>query len=408
MRKGLMILAVVWLGSVGASAATTSAIVTKIADRLVNTQVVSGNKGFWTDDTLFTGTIVSGLVDAYQLTCTAKYKATAERGGNYILSLYVLNECNLYGDEAYAFMRLSQIQADTCSNLYRTKLAGFYECVRGQPGGTQGYIDQFATGTIITTAVYYLAYHTVAAYYVDATDKLIWRNSLIHYLAHVDDDSGRQNVSVTALGAAIWALAKTGPLDSTPVKIYGLGSPNWNGILLEDLPFILQMHRCVDPSEQYTGNFFWRFDHQYGLGYTEDDVYGILGLAQSQNLKPGLYDFQEDIDVVWEQIQTAVDLTSNPATQGFVYAHIDPLLLPPNRAYYAGEMLMGLAAAAFGGDIDLDDDVDTADLAQFVNDWLYSSGGGCAYACKKTDFNHDGKVNLLDFAILSEYWLIDR
>jgi hypothetical protein len=402
----MMVLA--WLGSFGASAATTSVLVTKISDRLVDSQVISGNTGFWTDDTLFTGTIVSGLVDAYQLTCTAKYKAAAERGGNFIFSLYALGECNLYGDEAYAFMRLSQIQANTCSNIYRTKLADFYECVRGQSGGSQGYIDQFATGTIITTAVYYLAYHTVAAYYVDAADKLIWRNSLIHYLAHVDDDSGRQNVSVTALGAAIWALAQTGPLDSTPVKIYGLGSPNWNGILLEDLPFILQTHRCVDPDEEYTGNFFWRFDHRYGLGYTEDDVYGILGLAQSQNLKPGLYDFQEDIDAVWEQIQTAVDLTSNPATKGFVYAHIDPSLLPPNRAYYAGEMLMGLAAAAYGGDIDLDDDVDISDLKAFVKDWLSSSGGECAYACKKADFNHDGIVNLLDFAILSEYWLSDR
>jgi len=145
MRKGLMIGAVVWLGSLGASAATTSALVTKIADRLVNSQVVSGNTGFWTDDQLFTGTIVSGLVDAYQLTCTAKYKAAAEYGGNFIFSLYALGECDLYGDEAYALMRLSQIQADTCSNLYRTKLAGFYECVRGQPGGSQGYIDQFDT-----------------------------------------------------------------------------------------------------------------------------------------------------------------------------------------------------------------------------------------------------------------------
>lgn len=408
MKKSLMIAVIAWLSSVGAFASTTSILISTIADRLVDDQVVVGTTGFWTDDELFTGTIVAGLVDAYQLTCKAQYKLAAEQGGNFILSSYALDQCNFYGDEAYALMRLSQIQSDTCSNIYRTRLEYYYECVRGQPGGTQGYIDQFAMGTIPTTSVYYLAHYTVAAYYVDAVDKQIWRNSLIHYLAHVEDDPGRQNTSVTALGAAIWGLARTGPLDSTPVKIFGTGTANWNGILLEDLPFILQNHRCTDPVEPYTGNFYWRFDHLYGLGYTEDNVYGIMGLAEPFNLNPGLYDFWSDVDAVWVEIQAAADLSASPATKGFVYAHIDPLLLPPNRAYYAGEMLMALAAAVYKGDIDLDDDVDIADLEDFLKQWTFSSGTGCAYECRTADFNHDGKVNLEDFAILSQYWLRDR
>lgn len=405
MKKGLWICSVaVLLSACSVCAATTSALVTQVADRLVQTQIINGTEGYWTGDTLFTGTIVAGLIDAYQLTCNSDYKDAAERGARYILSGYEAASCNFYGDQAYALMRLSRIQTNPCSNEYRTRLVDFYECVRSQPGGTEDYVLEFTTGTDASTAVFYLAHHTVAAWYVDAVDKEVWRNYLIHFLAQVEDDAEFINLPVTSLGAAIWALAQTGPLQTdpaTPVKIFGSGASYWDGLNLEDLPAVLQSHRAAGPVP-YSGNFYWRFDHQYGLGYTEDDVFGILGLSMAQRSFPADYDWDEDIDAARMAMEPAID------AQGKVFAHVDLSKLPPSRPYYAGEMLMALAAAAYPGDIDLDDDVDLDDLGQFAADWLLTVGTSCSYACYKTDLNRDGIVNLHDFALLSGHWLFAR
>jgi len=215
-----------------------------------------------------------------------------------------------------------------------------------------------------------------------------------------------ENVPVTALGVATWALAQTGPLNNSLVKMSGHGSAYWDGVVLEDLPVILQMHRCTDPV-LYTGNFYWRFDHQFGVGYTEDNVYGILGLSFAQRLFPNQYDYDADIDQARVAMESAVDMSVDPWTKGYVYAHVDKALLPVARPYYAGQMLMALAAAAYPGDMDLDDDVDPADLIRFAKDWLQDTSASCTFAYK-TDLNRDGFVNLVDFAILSDHWLNAR
>ena len=92
--------------------------------------------------------------------------------------------------------------------------------------GTGGYISQFSS-IEPSTAVFYIAHHVAAAYYVSAIDRLTWRPALINYLAKVDDTSSA--FPVLALGMATWALASTGPLDNTLIDPSGAGAPYWSG-----------------------------------------------------------------------------------------------------------------------------------------------------------------------------------
>ena len=279
VRNGFVLI-VLLCGASSLSASSIGEAVEAVADRLDSDQVRAGvGLGIWPMEADFTGSIVAGMVSAYELTCgNVAYKDSAELAGDYILWS---GAGNLYGDEAFALTRLSEIASDSGSNAWRTAVAVFYDDIKNGFDGTAGYISSF-TGIEPSTAVFYLAHHTVAAFYVDAADKQVWREGLIYWLSQVDDDTS--DYPVMALGAATWALAQTGSLDATLVDPTATAESYWNSVTLADLPDILAGHQVPD-----AGAFYWRFDHGDGgfgvavSGYTEDAIFGVLGLVAASN-----------------------------------------------------------------------------------------------------------------------------
>jgi len=170
--------------------------------------------GSWPDEVKFTGSIVTGLLRAYEVVAKAEYKAATELGAIFIFNS---SEGNFYGDEAYALARLTQITADT---TYADAVRDFYDGL-----DTYAYIRDFEA-TDRSNAVFYVAHNTVAAHMVGAADAAIWRQALIQYLALVDDDVAYY--PVMSLGVATWALAKTGPMDDTRIDPFGfIGEDYW-------------------------------------------------------------------------------------------------------------------------------------------------------------------------------------
>jgi len=400
---GLLVGAMSLTGAEAAKPASTYEAVTRVADRLVATQNLldPGYIGTWSGETAYTGSIVAGLADAYEVTCIAGYKTAAELGGQWIVDYGP--PCNYYGDEAYALMRLSQISCNPASNQWRTCLVQFYACVRNQPGGTQEYIDQYWAGAKVCTSVFYMAQHTLAAYYVDAADKNIWRLNLIKFLSRVNgyQDYPGETLSeapVYALGAATWALSEIKKLDSTPINIDGYGDSYWGSSKVSDAPVILKSHRSsVSAPIISPGSFYCWFDHlpTGAVGYTEDNVFGMLGLAAAQKNYPSL-NYEIDISIVWSRTLGAID------NNGDVWGHVVPSVYPfaPYK-YYAGELLTAFNKSALDGDINLDDHVNYKDLAFFVSQWL--EGNGCD--CYLADLNRNKYVNFTDYAILAKGWL---
>jgi hypothetical protein len=311
-----------------------------VADRLEAEQVKEGDIiGFWPEENDFTGSIAVGLIDACKLVYKPGYLDSAELGGYYILGSAA---GNFLGDESLALTRLSQITENPLDNIWRAAANDFYANVKNI-STTEGYIAQYA-GTDPSTTVFYLANHTVAAYYVDAKDRLIWREGLIDWLSQVDDDSS--NFPVLGLGAATWALAKTGPLDNRLVDPFGTGLAYWSGIRLADLPALLLSHQVPvdgDGGDPNQGSFYWRFDHSnagnesMAAGYAEDTIFGALGLAAAAKAdpEPDLYDA---IAAAREALLRGIDAS------GRVYEHLSQ---SGNVFYiYAGEMLQALSELA--------------------------------------------------------------
>ena len=226
------------------------------------------------------GSIVIGLVCACEITEDYNLITCAEQDGNYILSTAKGNFC---GDEAYALCRLSQICSNPSDNPWRMAVSDFFQDVKNGVDGTEGYISQFAAAET-STAVSHLAYYVVAAHYVDAEDKEIWRKELINYLARIGDDCS--DFPVMALGIATWSLATTGPLDDTPIDPSGIGTAYWSGRKLADLPALVVSHQVPD-DDLYADSFYRRFDHDAGdlsscvSGYTEDAIFATLGLISA-------------------------------------------------------------------------------------------------------------------------------
>jgi len=166
-----------------------------IADRLVAEQTPDGS---WPEEADFTGSIVAGMVSAYEVVGKAEYKAAAELGGNFILKIA---EGNFYGDEAYALARLSEITED----VNDVNDVNYADAVRDFYNGldTYAYISGYQE-TGISNAVFYIAHHAVAAYKVEAMDAGIWRDALILHLSFINDDTA--NYPVMSLGVATWAL----------------------------------------------------------------------------------------------------------------------------------------------------------------------------------------------------------
>ena len=324
--------AILLLGAAApALAVTASDAFTTAADRLINLQAANGS---WPGETEFTGSIVAGLVNAYVLSGDTRYKTAAETGGGYIVQNMAPN---YYGDAVYSLTLLGQISTDPASNQWRTYASDFYLAVKNSSGGTSGYIAGF-TGTEPSNAVFYLSEHVVSANYVNAADKAIWRQGLINFLATVENSTA--NYPVMSLGVATWALAQTGAMDGTYINLSAPLSSYWYGKKLVDLPGLLAGHQVT--SGDNAGSFFWRFDHTApgggdSSGFTEDTVFGTLGLVAADNGNPALgYD---------DEILTArTVLAGGVGGDGKVYEHI--WSGGANYHVYAGETLQALPEPA--------------------------------------------------------------
>ena len=245
-----------------------------IADRLVAEQAPDGS---WPEEADYTGSIVEGMVSAYEVVGKDEYKAAAELAGDFILKI---SEGNFYGDEAYALARLTEITGDTA---YADAVRQFYFLV-----DTYAYIRGYQE-TDRSNAVFYIAHHAVAAHKVGATDAGVWRQALIEYLSLISDDVAYY--PVMSLGVATWALAQTGPLDDT--KLYPF---YWGDVALSDLPDILLSHLVISPTDGLPGTFYHRFDHTpaseefKASGYVEDTVFALLGLMAATTSEKNFYE----------------------------------------------------------------------------------------------------------------------
>ena len=346
----MVLLILAFLANTNAMAATTVLhnSVTSVANRLQSSQLGTGAEpGIWPGEADFTGAIVAGLVDAYKINNLYKYREAAELGGYYILTKADI-ALSISGDEAYALAQLSSIQENPNDNMFRTALKYFYFYVdTDTPNGlfgTKAYIDRFV-GTDPSTAVFYLAHHVVAAYYVDFYDKEIWRQGLIDWLSHVSDSNSVY--PVISMGTALWALAETSPLnESIPISFTkqvpywdtlidpsGKGAPYWTGKKLIDLPTMLMSHQ-VPAGQLNAGSFYWRFAHGVNdpnSGYTEDAVFATIGLANV-------------VDAA--KVAKATPKYFNPAIFGSVY--LDPNMFSPGQdaavSTARGALLNGISA----------------------------------------------------------------
>lgn len=311
----------------GSYALTTSEGVTKAGDYLVSGQ--SGN-GAWAGAEAYTGSIVSGMVNAYQVTGTGSYRSTAENGGNYILDSTGYGTgsfLGFYGDEAYGLTRLSEVSSNPGNNSWRSAVSNFYVSVQNQ--GTTNYINGLLSGySEFSQPLIYLSHHALAADYVGAADKGIWRQAVIDTLGQLTDNDV---FPVQGFGAAVWAFSQTGSgLDNTVVSTTGVFANKQ----LDELPGILAGHQVG--SGTYGGSFYWRFDHTNGgnpiyhpEGYTEDTVFGALGLMGAN--EDILFDYSNEI------FDARGVLVSGIFSDGAVYDHIwDPSF---SNYAYVGETL---------------------------------------------------------------------
>ncbi len=377
--------------------------VQSIADRLVSNQSKDTNSyGAWPygpnqpDKIGFTGSIAAGLVGAYELTCDPNYKNSAEEAGYYIY--WRSHPAFFYGDEAYALSCLSE---NSTLHVWHDSLYEFFYNIQIFMGGTEDYINHFMY-TEPSTAVFYVANNTIAAYNVGASDKQIWRQGLIKLLSKVDDNTA--SYPVMALGVATWALAKTGSLDDTLIDPDNTGAPYWKDKTLKDLPSLLISHQ-VPQGLRGMGSFYWMFNHTPGdlkNNYTEDAIYAAMGLAAASkipnndpNLDPNVLDAA--IYAARRSLYNGVD------SDGNVYVK-----LSKNGALlnvYAGEMLQAIRELNIPGDINLDGQVDTSDL-DILNENLGVTGCDQQSCwCNGADINRDGKVNDDDMLILLDHWL---
>jgi len=343
--------------ALGAGHALADAV-TRAADRLVALQYAGEHgDGRWAGEEGFTGAIVAGLVHAYEMTGDTSYKTSAELGGSFILdSAYG----NFFGDEAYGLVRLSDISADPASNAWRTEVLTFYDVTirLNHQDGTVAYITQLITGSNDpSTSLYYLACHVVAAYYVDAIDKEIWRIALYTHLADLDDSSWSP---VWGLGAVVWALVKTGSLGDMIIDPSAPSGSLWDGKTLADLPAMLASHQVT--SGDYAGSFYWYFDHvtvpyiDVGVpapsgqpsGQTEPTVFATLGLLAAHEAGAGDYgsevaDARATLEIAVKadgQVYYDIWVTSIYSLFAFVGEVLQVIETAPQQLYEPGDVLI--------------------------------------------------------------------
>jgi hypothetical protein len=285
--------------------------------------------GTWDDEEDFTGSIVAGLVRAYEETGDTDYIASAKLGVAYILDVA---GGNFFGDEAYALARFTEV---TGEQSLADIVLEFYDGL-----DTAAYISGF-NETDLSNAVFYVAHHAVAAYKVGAADAGMWRTALIEYLSLIDDDLAYY--PVMSLGVATWALAQTGAMDDTTINPDGTSENYLVDVKLSDLPDILSIHQAI--SGPYAGSFYYRFDHtpagpvfEVG-GYTEDTVFGLLGLIAVNGtvaVDGVVRDFGQEIQDARKVL--AVGIPASGIVYGHIWSHI-PTITTETRYTYAGEVL---------------------------------------------------------------------
>lgn len=311
---------------------TVSALHIDEAFDLVTARLVASQYsiGTWADEEYFTGSILAGLAYAYEVTSDSACINSCVLGANFCIEVA---GGNFYGDEAYALARITEITEDP---VYADAVLEFYNGLN-----THEYIAGFNV-TDLSNAVFYIAHHTVAAHMVGANDAGIWREALIYYLSLIDDDYAYY--PVMSLGVATWALAKTGPMDDTKIDPEGLGQTYWVDVKLSDLPELLSSHQVL--SGGYTGSFYHRFDHTpagpgfEASGYTEDAIFGVLGLITADRVIAAPEDTGWDFD---PEIQNAREaLTASVSPGGFVWSHIWVRTGSIISYVYGGELLEAL------------------------------------------------------------------
>jgi len=331
-----VLLVVGTLAPVATAASAGRDVAGTVATYLVENQIHSGARiGMWPAEPSFTGSSTAGMVCAYEWIGEPAYLQAAKWGGDYILWIGE-STGHLLGDEAYALTCLSDLSEDLQGNPWRVAVSEFYSDLRQRGNGsTAEYIDLIAQGDP-SNIVFYIAHHTVAAYYVGDADKEIWRKALIRCLAAVDD---RSSFPVQALGVATWALAKTGVLGDAVIDSSDNGS-YWSGVTLKDLPGLLLSHQ-IPEGEPFAGSFYWRFDHGVaGIdalmgGWTEDAVFCTLGLVAASEQSEGLVG---ELDPAIEAAYATLLAAGN--AEGKVFEHLSGT----GASYYtyAGELLQVL------------------------------------------------------------------
>lgn len=308
-----------------------------IARRLEQEQIKDGpDAGLWPQEVPFLGPITAAMASAYEWLGNPAFRASADLAGTWILDTAIA-QGNLFGDEAYAFMRLSEVADDPSHNIWQNALVDFFLSPRKHhtEESTQEYLQAFNTAES-STAVFYLAHYLLAADYVQDQDADVYRQALIQHLYRVDDNAG---FPMMALGAATWALILTDTPADIPISVYGaVTNPYWEGVTVGDLPDLLAAHQ-VPEGEPFAGSFYWRFDHTDGgtggvtAGYTEDAIFGTLGLVAAASKSVGGVGEETD-----QAIRTARDaLLSGIDEEGRVHEHLAQQGLVYN--VFAGEML---------------------------------------------------------------------
>jgi len=371
------------------------AAIERATDRLTRKQEDEGaSAGAWPGEELYTGSIAAGLTRAYELVRDEDSRAAAVAAGEYVM---IASAGNYYGDEAYALSCLSRTTANCDEDRWRSALEAFYENVATlAAGSTAGYISQFELAEL-SQAVFYLSHHAVAAFYVDANDKDLWRQGLVDFLVQVDDDSA--DLPVLALGAATWSLATIGTLDDSLLDPCGVGTAYWQGRTFAELPGLLVDHQI--PEGDLAGSFYWRFDHgNLGTGaptagYVEETVFGAMGLAAA-NRTMRIPEMRDRILLVRDLLIASVD------DDGVVTQHLS--LGGGAQYFYAAEVLRALGELTDIANLDLRGVVDGLDLAMWAGHWRADDCQDCL-VCNRADLDRSGHVDIRDLALLANNWL---
>lgn len=387
-RVLIVVIAIVFLANIAFAGGVGDAV-TRAANRLVSQQAANG---YWAGEEDFTGSIAAGLAKAYTFSSNASYKTAAQKAGSYIMNVSA-PDYNYFGDEAYGLTCISQIQTTPLINTYRSHVTDFYTSLEYSEEGTLNYINSQIVGTDPANAVFYLANHVVAASYVMTKDREIWRNALIDALAKVNDQSAVY--PVYSLGVAVWALAETGPMNlQTRVDITAPPSSIWYQKSLADLPIMLRGQQVA--GGENAGSFYWRFDHTSGgvagaevSGFTEDAVFGAMGLIAAKKADMNRYNFNMAI------INAQNALAAGVGSDGKMYEHL--ALAGESYNAYAGEALQVLTAPTdIPGDLNLDGEVNVGDLG--ILGAYYGIQSGALWSTG--DMNGDGAVDVGDLGIM--------